>query len=91
MKIPTTEIALPLRRGTFLGSAWGPFQDVKRVWAEYFEGKPYKSHAFGIAGTRPFPEPARLPYSNLCCIPDMYSQTLLPVSLPRRDAFYRAG
>ena len=51
-------IALPLYRGTFLGSAWGPFQDVKRVWAEFFEGKPHKSHAFGIAGTgRPF-EPA---------------------------------
>ena len=37
-------------RGTFLGSAWGPFQDVKKVWAEFFESKPYKSHALGIAG-----------------------------------------
>jgi len=23
---------------------------VKKVWAEYFESKPYKSHALGIAG-----------------------------------------
>ncbi len=42
-------------RGTFLGSAWGPFQDVKKVWTEYFESKPYKSHALGIAGTGPSP------------------------------------
>jgi hypothetical protein len=46
-----------MHRGTFLGSAWGPFQDVKRVWAEFFEGKPYKSHVFGIAGIRRFPVP----------------------------------
>ena len=39
-----------LLRGTFLGSVWGPFQDVKKVWAEHFGSKPYKSHALGIAG-----------------------------------------
>ena len=46
-----TRLAMPLFRGTFLGSAWGPFQDVKKVWAEHFGSKPYKSHALGIAGT----------------------------------------
>ena len=44
-----TRLAM-LLRGTFLGSAWGPFQDVKKVWAEHFGSKPYKSHALGIAG-----------------------------------------
>lgn len=40
-------------RGTFLGSAWGPFSDVKKVWAEFFASKPYKSLPLGIAGAFP--------------------------------------
>ncbi|KAK9905658.1 hypothetical protein WJX75_004011 [Coccomyxa subellipsoidea] len=39
-------------RGTFLGSAWGPFSDVKKVWAEFFASKPYKSLPLGIAGDK---------------------------------------
>ena len=53
--------ALP--RGTFLGSAWGPFQDVKKVWAEHFGSKSYKSHALGIAGN---------PSCSLLCILSCY-------------------
>ena len=41
-------------RGTFLGATWGPFADVKKVWQEYFESKPYRAQAFGIAGERNF-------------------------------------
>lgn len=37
-------------RGTFLGAPWGPFSDVKKVWAEFFASKPYTSLALGIAG-----------------------------------------
>jgi hypothetical protein len=37
-------------RGTFLGAPWGPFQDVKKVWSEFFENKPYTASALGIAG-----------------------------------------
>lgn len=39
-----------MRRGTFLGAPWGAFADVKKVWSEFFETKPYKAQAFGIAG-----------------------------------------
>ena len=37
-------------RGTFLGAPWGPFSDVKKVWAEFFASKPYTSLPLGIAG-----------------------------------------
>jgi hypothetical protein len=36
-----------------LGAPWGAFADVKKVWAEFFETKPYKAQAFGIAGEHP--------------------------------------
>ncbi|BDA47685.1 probable platelet-activating factor acetylhydrolase IB subunit beta [Coccomyxa sp. Obi] len=39
-------------RGTFLGAPWGPFSDVKKVWAEFFASKPYTSLALGIAGDK---------------------------------------
>ncbi|EIE23771.1 SGNH hydrolase [Coccomyxa subellipsoidea C-169] len=38
--------------GSFLGSAWGPFSDVKKVWAEFFATKPYRSLPLGIAGDK---------------------------------------
>ena len=49
-----------LRRGTFLGAPWGAFADVKKVWSEFFETKPYKAQAFGIAGNLLAPIPATL-------------------------------
>lgn len=43
-------------RGTFLGAPWGPFSDVKKVWAEFFASKPYAANALGIAGDQEPPD-----------------------------------
>ena len=61
-------------RGTFLGAAWGPFADVRKVWMEFFESKPYKANAFGIAGELSLPVGTRclcsepLPSKMIICI-----------------------
>jgi len=40
-------------RGTYLGSAWSDFRQVKEVWEEVFAGKPYITHTLAISGELP--------------------------------------
>lgn len=53
-------------RGTYLGSAWSEFRQVKEVWEEVFGGKPYSTHTLAISGAPHHAQPCRQALRQLC-------------------------
>ena len=71
-------------RGTYLGSAWSEFRQVKEVWEEVFGGKPYSTHTLAISGAPHQPSPADKPSAS--CVQPRMSVSLAKTSCSRHSS-----